>query len=76
MDYIKDNMLKLLISEKIIIALGGSEQGSDKITIYQVQRTPQGGNVIGFFDDAVPLLSSFLRGGKVESFERGCPALC
>ena len=42
---------------------------SERIAVYQMHRTPSGGNVAGFLDDAVPALSSALHGGKVESFE-------
>lgn len=65
-DDFRANLLKLLISEEIIVQFGPK---SERITVYQMHRTPSGGNVVGFLDDAVPALSSALHGGKVESFE-------
>ena len=62
----RDHILKLLISEKIFVAFGPK---NERITVYQSHRTPSGGNVVGFFDDAVPMLSQVLHGGKVESLE-------
>lgn len=65
-DDFKNNLLKLLVSEKIIIEFGPK---NEQIIVYQKHRTTEGGNVVGFLDEAVPQLSSIVRGGKVESLE-------
>lgn len=61
-----DKLLKLIVSDKIIVEFGPK---SERITVQQMYRTPSGGNVVGFLDNAVTLLSSALGGGKVESLE-------
>jgi hypothetical protein len=62
----RDGIFKLLISEEILVEFGPK---SERISIYQKNRSPTGGNIAGYMDDIVPMLSSQLGGGKVESLE-------
>jgi hypothetical protein len=65
----KDKLLKLIVSDQITIEFGPK---NERIAIHQMHRTPSGGNVAGFLDDAVPMLMSALtngKPGKIESLE-------
>jgi hypothetical protein len=61
-----ESLLKLLISENIAVEFGPH---TERINLRQLYRTPTGGDIVGFFDDAVPMISSALGGGKVDSLE-------
>jgi len=65
-DVFKDQLLRLIVSDKIFVEFGPK---NERIVVYQMYRTPSGGNVVGFIDDVVPQISSVLQGGKVESLE-------
>jgi hypothetical protein len=65
-DDFRDHLLKLLISEQIVVEFGPK---NERITVNQMYRTPTGGNVVGYLDEMVPHVSSLLKGGKVESLE-------
>jgi len=66
-DQFKENLMRLLVSEEAIIDFG---QKSERLTILQRYRTPDGrGNIAGFIEDAVSLVSSAVGGGSVQSME-------
>ena len=65
-DEFRESLLKLLISEQILIEFGPKDE---RINIRQMYRTPNGGNVVGYLDEIVPKISTALGGGKAESLE-------
>ena len=64
-DY-RDALLKLLASAEIRIQFGPQ---NEQVIVYQISRTPNGGDIVGALDNIVPLISSSVSGGKVESLD-------
>jgi hypothetical protein len=66
-DQFREGLMRLLVSEEAIIEFGPKDE---RLTVLQKATTPNGkGDIVGFIDDVVPIISSALGGGSVQSME-------
>ena len=63
----RDQLLKLVTSETVLIEFGPKKQ--ERISIYQNDRTPDGGDLDGFIGDLAAYVSKSIGGGPVQSFD-------
>ena len=59
----RDQLLKLVTSETVLIEFGPKQE---RISIYQNDRTPDGGNLDGFIGDLAAYVSKSIGGGPVS----------
>lgn len=65
-DFYRDNMLRLMAAEETIVQM----PSGDRLNVLQRTRTPDGkGDIAGFVDEMVPVISKTVNGGAVSRME-------
>lgn len=67
-DLYRDNLLKLIAADETIVQLPSGE----RLTVLQQAKTPDGkGDISGFIDESVPVISKAVDGGAVRGMTAG-----
>jgi hypothetical protein len=65
-DFYRDNLLRLMAAEETIVQM----PSGDRLSVLQRARTPDGkGDIVGFVDEIVPVISKAVNGGAVSRME-------